>query len=164
MIRCKVCMLGAFSVGKTSLVRRFVEQLFSERYHTTVGVKIDKKVLAVAGQEVTLLVWDLHGEDEFQAVRESYFRGSSGYVLVADLTRAATVETALALEQRFQAAVPSVPGVLLLNKVDLSNEREVDAQRVTELTAQRTVFETSAKTGAGVEEAFQALTAAMLSD
>ena len=64
MIQQKLCMLGSFAVGKTSLVGRFVRQMFSDRYLTTVGVRIDKKELVVAGREVKLVLWDIHGEDE----------------------------------------------------------------------------------------------------
>ena len=100
MIQKKLCMIGAFAVGKTSLVARFVKSIFSEKYLTTVGVKIDKKTLGVGDQEVTLIVWDLAGEDEFLQVRMSYLRGSAGYFLVADGTRRATLDKAIELQQR----------------------------------------------------------------
>src|ERR1700675_4666549 len=90
MLQKKVCMIGSFSVGKTSLIQRFVSSIFSDRYLTTVGVKIDKKVVRVDGEDVTLVLWDLYGEDEFQKMRMSYLRGASGYLLVADGTRRAT--------------------------------------------------------------------------
>ena len=71
MLHKKICMLGSFSVGKTSLILRFVQSIFSDRYLTTVGVKIDKKVISVDGQDVTLMLWDLYGEDEYQKIRMS---------------------------------------------------------------------------------------------
>ena len=88
MIRKKVCMLGAYAVGKTSLVMRFVKNVFSERYRTTIGVRIHKKELELDGRPFGLLLWDLHGDDEFQEVRDSYLRGAAGFLLVADGTRA----------------------------------------------------------------------------
>src|SRR5271169_437320 len=100
MIQKKICMLGSFAVGKTSLVRRFVESIYSETYQTTVGVKIDKKVVALDRVEITLVLWDLYGEDDFQKMRWSYLRGAAGYLLVADGTRRATLERAVALEQK----------------------------------------------------------------
>ena len=72
MIQKKVCMLGGTGVGKTSLVSQFVTSLFSDSYMTTIGVKVDKKVVAVEDREVTLVLWDIYGEDEFQTVRPSY--------------------------------------------------------------------------------------------
>ena len=97
MIQKKVCMLGGFAVGKTSLVARFVRSIFSEKYLTTVGVKIDKKAVMAGDREVTLVLWDINGQDEFQDVQESYLRGMSGYLLVVDGTRRATLETAAKL-------------------------------------------------------------------
>ena len=78
MIQKKICMLGSFAVGKTSLVARFVRSIYSEKYHTTVGVKIDKKQVQFDGKSMNLILWDLYGEDEFQKVHMSYLRGASG--------------------------------------------------------------------------------------
>jgi GTPase SAR1 family protein len=94
MIQKKICMLGSFAVGKTSLIRRFVESIYSEAYHTTVGVKIDKRVVRHNDSDVTLVLWDLYGEDEFQKMRWPYLRGAAGYLLVADGTRRNTLEKA----------------------------------------------------------------------
>jgi small GTP-binding protein len=69
MLQKKICMLGAFAVGKTSLVRRFVESIYSDVYQTTVGVKIDKKNVQVHGKEVSLVLWDIYGEDDYQKMR-----------------------------------------------------------------------------------------------
>jgi len=102
MIQKKICMLGSFAVGKTSLIRRFVESIYSEAYHTTVGVKIDKRVVRYNDSDVTLVLWDLYGEDEFQKMRWSYLRGAAGYLLVADGTRCNTLEKAFQLEQRIR--------------------------------------------------------------
>ena len=80
MIRKKICMIGAFAVGKTSLVRRFVQSIFDEKYLTTVGVKIDKKVVEVDGRQIMLMLWDLEGQDVYHSVRTSYLRGAAGYL------------------------------------------------------------------------------------
>lgn len=156
-------MLGTFAVGKTSLVARFVKSIFSEKYHTTVGVKIDKKTVTAGDQEVTLVLWDIHGEDEFQKIRQSYLRGTSGYLLVADGTRRPTLELAVALQQNVEGIVGKVPFILLLNKCDLTEEWEIDEAAIEALrTSGWTVIRTSAKTGQGVEEAFTTLTRSML--
>ena len=84
MIQKKICMLGAFAVGKTSLVAQYVSSLFSEKYLSTVGVKIDKKQLTVDGRDVTLMLWDIYGQDDYQTVQPSQLRGMSGYLLVVD--------------------------------------------------------------------------------
>jgi small GTP-binding protein len=163
MLSKKVCMLGSFSVGKTSLVRRFVESIYSEAYHTTIGVKVDKKVVRAGEEDVTLVLWDIHGEDVFQKMRMSYLRGMSGYLLVADGTRKKTLEDALALEERVRREMGEIPSVLILNKCDLASDWEIDAEREANLAAGgRAVARTSAKTGESVEQAFLRLTQAML--
>ena len=98
VIQKKICMLGAYAVGKTSLVARFVRSIFSEKYHSTVGVKIDKKTVTIGEQETTLILWDLAGEADFYHVRMSYLRGSAGYLLVADGLRRTSLEKAIELQ------------------------------------------------------------------
>lgn len=162
-LRKKVCMLGAYAVGKTSLVRRFVKDVFSEGYQTTVGVKITKKELVLDGAELSLLLWDLHGDDEFQTVRDAYLRGAAGALLVADGTRPSTLERALALRARLHELVGDVPTPVLLNKVDLEDEWELDDERLLALGLDPdAVLRTSARTGAGVEEAFTRLARGLL--
>ena len=157
-------MLGSFSVGKSSLVRRFVASIFDERYHTTIGVKIDKKILNSKGQDVMLMLWDIHGEDVYQKMRMSYLRAMAGYLLVADGTRQQTLVDALALNERVIQEMGKVPSVLVLNKHDLADQWEIDSSRLAQLSAEGwTIQYTSAKTGDGVEAVFQHLTEAMLS-
>ena len=159
----KVCMLGAFAVGKTSLVQQFVHSIFSEKYHTTVGVKIEKTTVIVDQENVDLIIWDLHGEDEFQHVRLSYLSGSSGCIYVADGTRAKTLATALNLERIAQNAIGRVPFVLVINKQDLKNLWEIDSSTIEKLKAKGIdIVLTSAKTGDGVEKAFETLTQRMM--
>jgi len=163
MLQKKICMLGSFSVGKTSLVRRFVESIFSDAYQTSIGVKIDKKVVRAGNEDVTLVLWDIHGEDVYQKIRMSYLRGMSGYLLVVDGTRRQTLDDALALNERVIQEAGKVPAVLVLNKSDLTEKWEIDSTRESELTAAGwNILRTSAKTGASVEEVFSKLTAAML--
>jgi len=158
MLQKKVCVLGAFGVGKTSLVRRYVQSIFSDAYLTTVGVKIDKKNLNVGEMPVTLILWDIAGEDDVTSIRMSYLRGASGYFLVADGTRGETLDVAGSIHTRAAAEVGPVPFVLLLNKADLQNEWDLVEPSVEKLQhAGWTILRTSAKTGEGVEEAFQVL-------
>ena len=164
MITKKVCMLGGFAVGKTSLVGRFVRSIFSEKYLTTVGVKIDKKTVEVPGNSVDLVLWDIYGEDDYQRIRISYLRGASGLLLVADGTRRDTLEVARGLRLTARDQLGPVPAVLVINKADLAGSWEIGPDEVDALRSQGwTVLETSAKTGDGVEAAFTALARMMLS-
>ena len=156
-------MLGAFAVGKTSLVAQFVRSMFSEKYQTTVGVKIDKKSLKVGADDVNMMLWDLHGEDEFQKIRSSYLRGTSGYLLVADGTRAETLDLAIGIQQTVQQEVGDIPFILVLNKSDLATQWALEQNTLDNLTAKRwEIIKSSAKTGEGVEEAFLSLAQRML--
>ena len=165
MIQKKICMVGAFGVGKTSLVARFVKSLFSEKYQTTVGVKIDKKVVSVGPEEVTLMLWDLAGEDALTQVRPAHLRGASGYILVVDGTRRSTLDTARSLHDRAQEATGVVPFVLVVNKADLRDGWEITDQDLSEYSSRGWVVMTaSAKTGDTVERLFLELASRMLEE
>jgi len=162
-VQKKICMLGGFGVGKTSLVARYVRSIFSEKYLTTVGVKIDKKDVMIDGQSITMMLWDINGQDDFQAVQASHLRGMSGYLLVVDGTRRATLDVAQDVRVKAVAAAGDVPFLVLLNKADLSASWEIDEAAIFKLVEQGwRVVKTSAKTGDGVEHAFEALARAML--
>lgn len=163
MIQKKICMLGTFAVGKTSLVRRFVESIYSDEYQTTVGVKIDKKVLQVGEQEMMLLLWDIQGEDSVQGLQRSYLRGAAGYLLVADGTRRDTLYRTRAIQTSVKETVGSVPFLLLINKSDLTEEWSLEEDDLAEVKDQGwQIIRTSAKSGLGVEEAFLTLSQKML--
>jgi small GTP-binding protein len=163
MIQKKICMLGATGVGKTSLVSRYVSNVYSDKYLTTVGVKVDKKVVTVGQDSATLLLWDIYGEDVFQKVRTTYLRGAAGYLLVADGTRQLTLEAARSLQKTAEGVTGRVPFVFVLNKIDLMDEWEVDEKALWKIADEGwPIVRTSALTGAGVEEAFTKLTRAMV--
>ena len=157
MLQKKICLLGAFGVGKTSLVRRFVDTIFSDAYLTTVGVKIDKKIVTIGTEPLSLILWDIAGEDEVSAVRTSYLRGAAGYLLVIDVTRGQTLEVARSIQARVATEIGNIPFLCLLNKTDVPDwdiaDARIDALRDEGWNVRRT----SAKTGEGVEEAFAEL-------
>ncbi len=157
----KICMLGAFAVGKTSLVQRFVDGLFSEKYLTTVGVKIDRKVVAVEARgDVNLILWDLQGEDDFNNLRATYLRGASGHLIVADGTRGATLETAIRLRDLAAEMTPGAPCLLVVNKSDLRSSWEIDDKQLSALSEDGWCWlTTSALNAEGVEAAFEKIAA-----
>jgi small GTP-binding protein len=158
MLQKKICMLGGFSVGKTSLVKRYVQSVFSETYLTTVGVKIDKKAVDLTDRIVNLILWDLAGEDDINSLRMTNLRGAAGYVLVADGTRPSTVDVALSLRQRVEAEYGTLPFVLLLNKSDLKDQWAIGEAEMAALRQNGWWVEpSSARTGEGVEAAFKEL-------
>ena len=154
VLQKKICMLGGFSVGKTSLVKRYVQSVFSETYLTTVGVKIDKKTVDLSDRIVNLILWDLAGEDDINTFRMTNMRGAAGYVLVADGTRPSTLDVALSLRQRVEAEYGPLPFVLLLNKSDLKEQWAIGDAEVEGLRQNGCwVQPSSARTGEGVEDA-----------
>jgi small GTP-binding protein len=158
VLQKKVCMLGAVGVGKTSLVRRFVESIFTERYQATVGVKIDRRTVTVGDTTLNLMLWDLQGEAEHQRLRMEYLRGAAGYLLVADLTQPASLDTALDLGRRAAEVAPGSSGILVVNKIDLAGEGGIDQTALERLGREGwQVVRASARTGQGVEAAFRGL-------
>jgi small GTP-binding protein len=156
-------MLGSFSVGKSSLMRRFVSTIFDDRYLTTIGVKIEKKVVQAGGQEVSLVIWDIHGDDMYQRVPMNYLRGMFGYLLVVDGTRRQTLIDALSLAETVTKEIGRVPALLVLNKSDLMDQWEIDDGQQAKLVKDGwIVLKTSAKTGEGVEKAYMQLAEAMV--
>ncbi len=165
MLKKKICMLGSPSVGKTSLVRRYVESIFSEKYLATVGVKIDQKLLNVEDQPVTLMLWDMEGINLTQRFQTAYLSGAAGYILVADGTRPHTVEEAVRVQEYIASVLGPVPFLLAINKHDLADAWEMAPDKIAALTGGEwhTVL-TSAKSGEGVEEAFAFLAGKLLAD
>lgn len=156
-------MIGSYSVGKTSMVRQFVDSIFSDKYLTTVGVKIDKKTVEVDGCSALLMLWDLAGEDEFCKLNPAYLRGAAGYLLVVDGTRPNTFEKALELQEKVRDLLSDAPFILIINKSDIKHDWLIDMDKVSALAEQGwCIIETSAKTGQNVEQAFSELTRKML--
>ena len=154
----KVCMLGDFGVGKTSLVARFMRNTFSDRYLTTVGVKVDSKEVDCGEQgAVKLVVWDIAGGSALDALNMSYLRGAGGLLLVADGTRASTMRTAIDLLLQSRSLLPDAHAVLIVNKLDLVERWEVAPGTLADLRKTMPVIETSALSGDSVEAAFTEL-------
>jgi small GTP-binding protein len=160
MYSCKVILLGQGGVGKTSVIRRFVEQAFSHDYKTTVGSNFLLKRLQLdTDTRMTMQIWDLSGQDSFRNVRTQYFLHSHGGIMVYDLTRGDTLADLDKWYEDFTDKAPGVPLMLFGNKVDLKEERTVNREDG-EKSAKKfnaTYFETSALDGTNVEEAFTTL-------
>ncbi|RDE17856.1 MAG: GTP-binding protein, partial [Candidatus Thorarchaeota archaeon] len=162
----KVVMIGAGGSGKTALVNRFLTQKFSEQYIVTIGSQFAVKTVTVNdfnGRTVVvkLLVWDLAGQERFDFIRSSYYKGSKGALLVYDTTRKSTwAELPKWIQETESALGLRIPIILLANKVDLANERIITTemgQAFKEENGLVAYLETSALTGQNVEEAFSLL-------
>lgn len=144
-------------MGKSSLVRRFVHQMFSDKYHTTIGVKVDKKEIELAGAATKLMIWDLEGEEEFESVHLKYTRGADGCLLVVDGTRKHTLATVLQVRERLREQNGDLPCVCLFNKADLTSDWVLTPDDLASLPEDLVWFKTSAKEDTNVDVAFHRL-------
>lgn len=172
----KMCLIGDFGVGKTSLIRQFVDRQFSDQYLSTVGVKISSKIVHIDEntyknanandinqniQQLKLLVWDIEGSTRFKAIAPNYLQGARGALIVGDVTRASSLENIKSHIQLFQSVNPKSCAIIALNKIDLIDSHEQDRllqSMITELNDIKiSIYVTSAKTGVGVDSIFQTL-------
>jgi small GTP-binding protein len=162
--KLKVLLTGAAAVGKTSLVQRFIKNRFAANYKLTVGVDILTKDVEFKPSEVaTLSIWDIGGQQRFEFIRSTFYKGAAGALLVFDLTREQTyIEVRKWLTEIRQFAGQDIPFVLIGNKYDLLEDvGEVidrDEARALAESEGSIYIETSAKTGINVDEAFTELT------
>jgi len=162
--KLKVLLTGAAAVGKTSLVQRFIKNRFAANYKLTVGVDIlTKDVEFKPGEVATLSIWDIGGQQRFEFIRSTFYKGAAGALLVFDLTREQTfIETRKWLTEIRQFSNENIPFVFIGNKLDLLEDvGEVIDREEARAFAEKEgsiYVETSAKTGINVDDAFTELT------
>ena len=159
MISKKVILTGSFGVGKTSLFNKFLYNRFSEKYLTTIGVKVDKKKITIDDKEISLMLWDIAGESSAVKIPKKYFAGAHGILYVFDLTRE---ETYLNIESdlfEINKTLKDCPLIVLANKSDLVEDSFIEDLR-SKLSTNFKI--TSAKTGDHVEDSFLQLAKDML--
>ena len=170
ILKSKVCLVGEKAVGKTSLIARYVKDMFSDRYIVTIGTKVSKRTITVRSEErdldvtVELTIWDIMGEKGFrELLKDAYFYGANGILAVCDMTRLQTLEDLDDWIDPVVKIVGDVPVYVAVNKVDLGEAAQVgeDAVRAFSKAYGAPYVFTSAKTGENVESAFQMLGAAM---
>ena len=160
MISKKVILTGSFGVGKTSLFNQFIHQKFSDKYLTTIGVKVNKKTVTVNNEAVSLLIWDIAGEVSPDKVPNTYFLGASGILYVVDLSRPLTYNDVSSHIEYLKELIPGSIIKLVANKKDLLSESELEEViKNIELPVDSI---TSAKTGENVEELFLSLSKEMI--
>ena len=158
VIKKKICLLGAFGVGKTSLVQRFVYNRFEEKYLSTIGVRVAQKdVQPVSGQPLMrMLIWDIEGYEAGKAINKNYYIGASGGILVADVTRPDTFSELERIVKQFKNVNPDAALILAVNKIDLIEDTDFIEERLNQLNADwaNKHYPTSAKNGLNVPELF----------
>lgn len=164
-VKVKLCLVGDSGVGKTSLIRRYVLDMFSDEYIQTLGAKVTKKTIMIPVHnpgpplEVVMTIWDVMGNAGFrELLKESYFFGCQGILAVADVTQRVTLEDLDGWIDRAWDVAPDVPVHILVNKADLQGAA-LDEDRVrsfSEAYGSPYLF-TSAKRGDNVSKAFEDL-------
>jgi len=154
MIRKKILLLGDFNVGKTSLIRRYVDNSFNDKYHTTIGVKISKKQLEIEGLTCELLIWDIEGKTAAKHIPHSYYKGASGAIFVCDVNRTETIHGLENHIRTYMMLNPNGKYVVAYNKTDLLTTAQKEALRIG-LSGE--TFMTSAKENKNVELLFTTL-------
>jgi small GTP-binding protein len=163
--RRKICLLGDAAVGKTSLIKRYVQDKFDDKYVVTLGTKVTMKEVNIQIPEnneivnVTLMIWDILGQREFKRLQTSYYRGANGALVVADFTRKETLESVPGWVLSLFNNVGKVPILLLINKSDLLERAAITSDEISDVAEKYNTSHmlTSAKTGENVENAFKKL-------
>jgi small GTP-binding protein len=173
VISKKICFIGDYGVGKTSLIRRFVDRQFSDHYLSTIGVKISRKVIEFSWSDrferqlLQLIIWDLEGQTKFHTITKTYLQGATGAIVVADLNRQDTIAR---IEEHIKTAMTVNPQgikiIVVLNKCDMLASEEVEQllklSKTQNLSEAIAIYRTSAKTGENVDEIFQKLAHSMM--
>ena len=152
MISKKIILTGSFGVGKTSLFNRFIYQQFSDKYLTTIGVKVNNKTIKIEDESISMMVWDIAGEVSQDKVPASYFLGASGIIYVMDLSRPLTFLNIESDIQFLRDLLPNSTIIIVANKKDLVTEEQLETIR--QELARPFDYSTSAKIGENVEELF----------
>ena len=157
----KILTIGESGVGKTCVLRRFVENKFSKNHLATIGIDFKTKTLNIYNQEIKLKIWDTAGQERFRNITTQYYKGADGIVLVYDVTEESSYDKIRDwMEQILSNTTQDEIGLVLLgNKCDM-NPRTVTVEMGNKMAEELKIsyFETSALTGQGIKEAFEQLT------
>jgi len=158
VIKKKICLLGSFGVGKTSLVQRFVYNRFEESYLSTIGVRVAQKEMRPESAQapMRMLIWDIEGYESGKALNTNYYMGAAGGILVGDVTRPDTFSELVRLFKRFKTISPEAIVVMAANKIDLVDDADTVEKTLQPLYEEIVgkLYLTSAKSGANVQEIF----------
>lgn len=172
MVKLKITLIGEGGIGKTSLIKRYVFDQFSDGYITTIGTKVTKKDIKVKhpvsneDYNVTLMIWDIMGQRGFREIlKEAYFYGTQGAIAVCDVTREDTLSRLDEWIETLNQITKNVPIVFMGNKCDLVDEAQLTYNDIKDFAGRypdSTVFLSSAKTGINVNLAFKTLSETIL--
>ena len=172
ILKKKICMIGTYGVGKTSLIRRYVFDQFDDKYLSTIGVKVTKKIMPPIENhkknlvQLELLIWDVEGYDKKLNVLEDYYTGSVGAIAVADVSRPETIDQLGEVVNGYLNIAKQSKIVIVANKIDLFENMPHTLTKLKQYVMENSLelFYTSAKTGKNVEPVFQMLGTLIVND
>jgi small GTP-binding protein len=156
----KVIFLGDPAVGKTSLIKKYIDANYEERYLPTIGVSITKKNVEYSGKKFTIMFWDIAGQPQFYLLHKVYYNGANGAVLAFDLTRSHTLMNIKNwYSELVKYQLQNIPMIIVGNKKDLGQKAVIEPQmhHLAEQLGITHVFMTSAKSGENVEDIFKTI-------
>ena len=155
----KVCLLGGYGVGKTAILQRYINSIFYEHYLSTIGVNISRISVPIDEKDLGIVLWDHAGESSSFGIEYRYLRGAEGFIVVADCTKASSIDLSLRLREKVLEIIPKdTPHLVLLNKVDLVEDlRLSDSIKKRFASLNVPVLKTSAKTGSMINDAFETM-------
>ncbi len=164
-IQRKICLLGDGAVGKTSLIRKYVLDKFDDKYLPTIGTKVSRKEVVITFQkeqmvvDLTMIVWDIVGQKAYQKLRQMYYQGANGALVVCDVTRRETMDSMREWTSSLFNVAKPVPVIFLANKSDMIHKAEFKPPDLETIASEfkAPYFYTSAKSGANVNKAFYRL-------
>ncbi|UCE38232.1 MAG: GTP-binding protein [Thermoplasmata archaeon] len=170
-VSSKICFIGDGGVGKTSLIRRYVHDMFDDKYITTIGTKVSRKELIFdyphrnVQVQLNAMIWDIMGQRAFRGLlKEAYFNGANGILGVCSLTDLDSLLSLVDWINSVKAMVGDIPIMILVNKSDLKEHSQFgdkEIQQIATLIGAEFLY-TSAKTGENVPSAFDTIGKLML--
>ena len=158
---CQFLLLGDTEVGKTCLINRYTNGVFREEYISTVGIDFYTKQEEINNKTVQVKIWDTVGQERFRALTTSFLRNAEGVVIVFDVTSQESFDNVKGWINSVKSNIGEnvIPIIIVGNKIDMENMREISKEDGNKIVSENgfKYFETSAKTGKGVDEAFKEL-------
>ena len=160
---CQLLVIGDTSVGKTSLITRYTNGTFKDEYLATVGLDYYSKEEIINNKTINIKIWDTAGQERFKALTQSYFRNAEGVMLAFDVTKSESYDNLkdwiVSIKKNLEGKNIFLPLIIVGNKIDMEESREVEKESAEQFATENNYkyFETSAKTGEGVDEAVRDL-------